>query len=78
MKLRPWKNGDQFQPLGLKSNKKLSDFFIAQKIMLNHKKEIGILENGNGDIVWIVGLRISERYKISPNTKKVFILEQSL
>lgn len=78
MKLRPWKNGDQFQPLGLKSNKKLSDFFIAQKIRLNHKKEIGILENGNGDIVWIVGLRISERYKISPNTKKVFILEQSL
>ena len=78
MKLRPWKNGDQFQPLGLKSKQKLSDFFIAQKIRLNHKKNIGILENGNGDIVWIVGFRISERYKISPNTKKVFILEQSL
>lgn len=76
LKLRTWKNGDQFQPLGLKSKKKLSDFFIEQKIRLNHKKDIGILENGNGDIVWIVGLRISERYKISPNTKKVFILEQ--
>ena len=76
MKLRPWKNGDQFQPLGLKSKQKLSDFFIAQKIRLNHKKDIGILENGNGDIVWIMGFRISERYKISTNTKKVFILEQ--
>jgi tRNA(Ile)-lysidine synthase len=78
LKLRTWKNGDQFQPLGLKSKKKLSDFFIEQKISLNHKKDIGILENGNGDIVYIVGLRISERYKISPNTKKVFILEQSI
>lgn len=78
LRLRTWKNGDKFQPMGLKSQKKLSDFFIEKKIRLNHKKDIGILENGNGDIVWIVGLRISERYKISPNTKKVFILEQSI
>ncbi|SDN16478.1 tRNA(Ile)-lysidine synthase [Daejeonella rubra] len=78
LKLRTWKNGDQFQPLGLKSKKKLSDFFIEQKIRLNHKKDIGILENGNGDILWIAGLRISERFKISPNTKKVFILAQSI
>jgi len=78
LKLRTWKDGDQFQPLGLKSKKKLSDFFIEQKIRLNHKKDIGILENGNGDILWIAGFRISERYKISLNTKKVFILEQSI
>jgi len=78
LKLRTWKKGDKFQPMGLKSQKKLSDFFIEQKIRLNHKKYIGILENGNGDIVWIVGLRISECYKISSNTKKVFILEQSI
>jgi len=78
LKLRTWKNGDQFQPLGLKSNKKLSDFFIEQKVRLNHKKDIGILENGNGDILWIAGFRISDCYKISLNTKKVFILEQSI
>ncbi|WP_395627259.1 tRNA lysidine(34) synthetase TilS [Daejeonella sp.] len=74
--MRSWQHGDFFRPLGLKTKKKLSDFFIEQKISLNRKKDIPVLENGNGDIVWIAGLRISEGYKISPNTKKVFILEQ--
>jgi tRNA(Ile)-lysidine synthase len=76
LKLRSWKNGDFFQPLGLKRKKKLSDLFVDRKISLNHKKDIAILENNNGDILWVAGLRIDERYKISPNTKKVFILEQ--
>ena len=76
LKLRSWKSGDHFQPLGLKQKKKLSDFFVDRKISLNHKRDIGILENNNGDILWLAGLRIDERYKISPNTKKVFILEQ--
>lgn len=74
--LRGWKDGDRFQPLGVKGTKKLSDFFIEQKIPLSHKKDIGVLENGNGEIVWIAGFRIDERYKITANTKKVFILEQ--
>ncbi len=76
LKLRSWKNGDYFLPLGLNQKKKLSDLFVDRKISLNHKKDIGILENNNGDILWVAGLRIDERYKISPNTKKVFILEQ--
>jgi tRNA(Ile)-lysidine synthase len=76
LKLRTWKNGDYFQPLGLKQKKKLSDFFVDRKISLNHKKDIGVLENSNGDILWLAGLRVDERYKVSPNTKKVFILEQ--
>ena len=76
LKLRTWKNGDHFQPLGLKQKKKLSDFFVDRKISLNHKKDIGVLENCNGDILWLAGLRVDERYKVSPNTKKVFILEQ--
>jgi tRNA(Ile)-lysidine synthase len=74
--MRNWQHGDFFYPLGLKTKKKLSDFFIEQKISLNHKDDIAVLENGNGDIIWIAGLRISDHYKISPNTKKVFILEQ--
>ena len=74
--LRRWNDGDRFQPLGVKGTKKLSDFFIEQKIPLSRKKDIGILENGNGDIIWIAGFRIDERYKITANTKKVFIFEQ--
>lgn len=74
--LRAWKAGDHFYPLGMKGKKKLSDFFIQQKIPLNRKNNIGVLENNNGDIIWIVGLRIDDRYKITTNTKKVFIFEQ--
>ncbi|MBM3401334.1 MAG: tRNA lysidine(34) synthetase TilS, partial [Bacteroidetes bacterium] len=75
-RFRQWKNGDYFLPLGLKKKKKLSDFFVDKKISLNHKQDIGILENKTGEIVWVAGLRIDERYKINSNTKKVFILEQ--
>jgi len=74
--LRKWNPGDRFQPLGVKGTKKLSDFFIEQKVPLSRKKDIGILKNGNGDIIWIAGFRIDERYKITANTKKVFIFEQ--
>ena len=76
LKLRSWKSGDHFHPLGMKSKKKLSDLFVEQKIPLNRKKDIGILENNNGDILWVAGLRIDERYKITADTKKVFIFEQ--
>jgi tRNA(Ile)-lysidine synthase len=74
--LRSWEIGDSFQPLGMKGQKKLSDFFVEQKIPLNRKKQIGVLQNSNGDIVCIAGMRIDERYKVSENTKKVFIFEQ--
>lgn len=74
--LRNWSLGDAFQPLGMKGKKKLSDLFIEQKIPLSQKQAIGVLENANGDIVWVQDLRIDERYKISSNTKKVVIFEE--
>jgi len=74
--LRSWNLGDAFHPFGMKGKKKLSDLFIEQKIALNQKQHIGVLENANGDIVWVQGLRIDERYKISANTKKVVIFEE--
>lgn len=73
--LRAWQQGDYFYPLGMKSRKKLSDFFIDQKIPLHVKEEIPLLINGNGDIVWIGGYRPDERYKVNDNTKKVTIFE---
>jgi tRNA(Ile)-lysidine synthase len=73
--VRAWEQGDHFYPLGMKTRKKLSDFFINEKIPLNRKNELPILINGNGDIIWIGGYRLSERYKVSENTKKVTIFE---
>jgi len=73
--IRAWQQSDQFYPLGMKTRKKLSDFFIQQKIPLHQKSSIPLLVNGNGDIMWIGGHRLSERYKVSDNTKKVTIFE---
>jgi tRNA(Ile)-lysidine synthase len=73
--LRHWQQSDFFQPLGMKTRQKLSDFFIHQKIPLHEKMQIPLLVNGNGDIVWIGGYRPDERYKVSKKTKKVTIFE---
>jgi tRNA(Ile)-lysidine synthase len=73
--LRPWQQGDRFYPLGMKAYKKISDFFISQKVPLHQKNEIPLLINGNGDIIWIGGYRPDERYKVSDYTKKVTIFE---
>jgi tRNA(Ile)-lysidine synthase len=73
--IRTWQQSDQFYPLGMKTGKKLSDFFIQQKIPLHDKSRIPLLVNGNGDIMWIAGHRVSERYKVNDNTKKVAIFE---
>jgi tRNA(Ile)-lysidine synthase len=73
--LRAWQQSDYFYPLGMKSAKKLSDFFINLKIPLHQKKGIPLLVNGNGDIIWVGGYRPDERYKVNKKTKKVVIFE---
>ncbi len=73
--LRSWQQGDFFYPLGMKTRKKLSDFFINQKVPLHQKSEIPLLINGNGELIWIGGYRLDDRYKVNTNTKKVTIFE---
>lgn len=73
--LRTWQEGDHFYPLGMKGRKKISDFFIGQKIALHQKNEVPLLVNGNGDVIWVGGYRPDERYKVNNNTKKVTIFE---
>ena len=71
LKLRKWREGDSFIPLGMQGRKKLSDFFIDNKINRFEKDRIWLLLSG-GQIIWIIGHRIDDRYKISPETKNVF------
>lgn len=75
LKLRHWNKGDYFYPLGMKGKKKLSDFYTGLKLPLTAKNSVPVLENGNGDILWIAGYRSDERYKVSRLSKKVIIFE---
>ncbi len=74
LKLRFKEQGDYFIPLGMTGRKKLSDFFIQEKVNRFEKEEIPILVNGNGEIIWVVGMRLDNRFKVTENTKKVLTL----
>jgi len=73
LQIRLWKHGDFFMPLGMNRMKKLSDFFIDQKISLTEKENSYIVQSKN-DIVWVVDKRIDDRYKITADTQKVFLI----
>jgi tRNA(Ile)-lysidine synthase len=66
---RRWKAGDSFFPLGMKHRKKVSDFLIDEKISLPDKEWVTVLESA-GEIVWVVGLRIDERFKVTLGTER--------
>lgn len=72
--VRRWNEGDWFIPFGMKGRKKVSDYFTDRKYSLKEKENAWILLSGD-DIVWIVGERSDDRYKITEESSDVFVVE---
>ncbi|MBX2962542.1 MAG: tRNA lysidine(34) synthetase TilS [Cyclobacteriaceae bacterium] len=70
---RTWKAGDEFYPLGMDHRKKISDLLIDSKVSMADKSRVTVLESG-GEIVWVVGHRIDNRFKITHETHKIIQL----
>jgi tRNA(Ile)-lysidine synthase len=74
LKVRNRRPGDRFKPFGLGGHtKKLKDFMIDQKIQADERNRVLIIEN-EGDIVWVVGYRISEVYRMESCTERIAML----
>ncbi len=74
MEVRRWKKGDKFYPFGMNQTKKVSDFLIDNKVSVLDKEKVCVLTS-DGKIVWLIGHRIDERFKITEATKNVYICE---
>jgi tRNA(Ile)-lysidine synthase len=74
LKIRNFRPGDRFQPLGVKGTQKLKEFFIDHKIPNFERQRVPLLVSG-GIIAWVMGYRIDERFKVKEMTQRVLRVE---
>lgn len=72
--LRNFRPGDAFVPLGMRGHKKVKDFFIDRKVPKTVRSRVPILLSG-GEILWICGMMIDDRFKVTSGTEKILKIE---
>lgn len=75
--LRHWQPGDRFQPIGMKSPKKLQDLFVNAKIPHARRRHLVLATAESGEIFWVEGLRISENFKVAAQTERQLVWEKA-
>ena len=75
--LRHWRAGDRFWPIGLKSAVKLQDLFVNAKVPAARRRNLILAVTAGGEIFWVEGLRISEKFKLTTETKRQLVWNQS-
>lgn len=73
---RYWQAGDRFYPLGMNSQKNVSDLLTDAKVPIHEKEQQTVLLSGDR-IIWVVGQRIDQHYRITAETKKVLLLTRN-
>lgn len=71
--LRHWRKGDRFHPFGMRGTKLVSDLFADHKLTNTDKKTVWLLE-ADGEIVWVLGLRAAQVYKVQPGTQNYVLV----
>lgn len=74
IRVRSWKEGDRFYPLGTGGSKKLQDFFTDSKVPINKRNNIPVFYDRK-KIIWIGNMRIDDRVRITAKTSKILCLE---
>lgn len=72
--LRPTRKGDRFHPYGMKGSKLVSDFLTDEKMNIFEKRRQYVLTDAYEHIIWVVGKRPDDNYKVTDNTKNVIII----
>ncbi len=70
LRVRTWRAGDVFRPLGLRGKKKVQDFFVDAKVPRWSRGRIPLVVDARGEVVWVVGQRIAEPCRLSPATEQ--------
>lgn len=72
--VRPWQPADRFHPLGMRGSRLVSDFLKDCKLNLIEKRHVHVAVDADGRIVWVIGLRLDDRFRLTETTTKVLSL----